>query len=102
MQAMSIWNNESPDQQVDLVGVTRRLRVELEKSCPTKVGTLHMKKLSSWYSAGFPGSANFRKSVFKCETLPETFDLAINYFDSVKDLGPEDTSGEHFLMGGHG
>jgi nifR3 family TIM-barrel protein len=63
------------------------------------------RKFLAWYSAGYPGSHNFRKFIFNHENFEEVIQKALDFFDSVKQLG---TSGDDeresapVLMGGHG
>jgi tRNA-dihydrouridine synthase B len=63
---------------------------------------LQIKKLAAWYSAGYPGSANFRKTVFQMQTTTEVLNSVTNYFNELGEILQKDTSEEPFLMGGHG
>lgn len=62
---------------------------------------LQLKKFSSWFSAGYSGAANFRKSLFQLKNNDEVLSLALDFFGSINQT-QEDTSHEDFLMGGHG
>ncbi|NQZ19774.1 MAG: hypothetical protein HRT44_11035 [Bdellovibrionales bacterium] len=78
------------------------LRNEGEKFHNEKLLTLQLRKLAAWYSAGLPGSSNFRKSIFTARGLDETYDAIATYYNRVSPKSQEDTSHEAFLMGGHG
>ncbi len=64
--------------------------------------SLQIKKLAAWYSAGYPGSANFRKTIFQLVNTTDVLDSVTQYFDELKEYSQKDTSHEPFLMGGHG
>lgn len=68
----------------------------------TRVTALQIKKLAAWYSTGYPGSANFRKSVFQVQETKTALNMVKDYFSSVTEHIQKDTSHEPFLMGGHG
>lgn len=68
----------------------------------SRVTALQIKKLAAWYSTGYPGSANFRKSVFQIQDTASALSLVKDYFSSVAEHIQKDTSHEPFLMGGHG
>jgi tRNA-dihydrouridine synthase B len=58
--------------------------------------------LAAWYSAGYPGSANFRKQIFTLIEEKEMLLAIQNYFANIEIAKQQDTSHEPFLMGGHG
>jgi hypothetical protein len=63
------------------------------------------RKFLAWYSAGYPGSHNFRKFIFNHENFEEVIQKALEFFDSVKQLGTqaeENRESAPVLMGGHG
>jgi len=68
---------------------------------PRMVG-LQIKKLSAWYSAGYPNSTGFRKKIFTIIDPNEALLCAKEYFAAAATLQQADTSHEPFLMGGHG
>lgn len=68
---------------------------------PDHIVGLQLKKFSSWFSAGYSGAANFRKSLFQLKNNDEVLTLALDFFGSINQT-QEDTSHEDFLMGGHG
>lgn len=79
-----------------------RLKYHLEKDCEEKVLMLQIKKFSAWFSAGYPDSAKFRKSVFQIKEKNDLMNQVQQYFKSIESLIQKDTSHEPFLMGGHG
>ncbi|MCB0351235.1 MAG: hypothetical protein KDD38_08635, partial [Bdellovibrionales bacterium] len=68
---------------------------------PRMVG-LQIKKLAAWYSAGYPGSAHFRKTIFALQDPEEALKMSKEYFINMREVEQQDTSAEAFLMGGHG
>lgn len=69
---------------------------------PERFVMLQIKKFASWYSTGYPGASQFRRTIFQHETLEATSKAVFEYFESIAALVQADTSGEAFLMGGHG
>ncbi|MDX9731603.1 MAG: tRNA dihydrouridine synthase DusB [Bdellovibrionales bacterium] len=63
---------------------------------------LQIKKFASWYSTGYPGASQFRKTIFQHESLEATLGAVFDYFRSIASVVQADTSHEAFLMGGHG
>lgn len=82
--------------------VLARLQEHLEAYYPECMMLLQMRKFSVWYSAGYPGASRFRKAVFQSEGREQTLNCINQFFAWLGDVKPEDTSGEAFLMGGHG
>ena len=85
----------------DFVQLFKRLISHFEGHYSEKICMLQLKKLSSWYSSGYPGSAQFRKSIFQCQELAEAYEKIIEFFEPLNFLEPEDTSGQDFLKGGY-
>lgn len=79
-----------------------QLKYHLEKDCEEKVLMLQIKKFSSWFSAGYPESAKFRKAVFQIKEKDQLLSQVQEYFSNMETLIQQDTSDEPFLMGGHG
>lgn len=69
---------------------------------PERFVMLQIKKFASWYSTGYPGASQFRRTIFQHETLEATSKAVFEYFESIAALVQADTSSEAFLMGGHG
>jgi nifR3 family TIM-barrel protein len=89
-------------QDRDYMKAFGRLKYYLEKECDERILKIQIRKFASWFSAGYPGSASFRKSLFQTETVDEAMDLVNDFYESIKGILQEDTSGDGFLMGGHG
>jgi nifR3 family TIM-barrel protein len=63
---------------------------------------IHARKFLAWYSAGFPGSAEFRKKVFSIPEGPELWEEAKRFFQESVSKRDMRFLAEDFLMGGHG
>ncbi len=84
---------------LNMLDSQRRL---LEETYPDRGAMVHARKFLAWYSAGFPGSADFRKKVF---TIPEGEELwgeAHAFFEASVSKRDLHFLQEDFLMGGHG
>ncbi len=91
----------------DFSRMMERLRFHLEsfwgRTCSDdRMIALQAKKLAAWFSTGYPGAAQFRKSVFQITTKVEVFDYIEKFFTSMVEQPQADTSTERFLMSGHG
>ncbi len=86
----------------DFQSVFFKLKSYLDKTCDDKLMSIQLKKFAAWFSAGYPESSKFRKSLFDSKSVPELWQVISNYFAEVKSVNQEDTSHEEFLMGGHG
>lgn len=86
----------------DMLGLLRRLLEHLEAFYDERMTLLQIKKFASWYSAGYPSSANFRKQLFTLKERTDVMSVIEDYCGSIQRLVPSDTSHEPFLMGGHG
>lgn len=82
--------------------ILERLREHLETFYDERLMLIQMRKFAAWYSAGLPGAAAFRKSLFHIQSKAEVLSEINNFFISLGDVAPLDTSHEPFLMGGHG
>jgi len=63
------------------------------------------RKFLAWYSAGYPGASAFRKFLFTTEDFDQLIDRALEFFESVKQLGKgsdDVRDAEPVLMSGHG
>ncbi len=82
------------------------LFLELYKSlvlyCEPKILNLQIKKFASWFSTGYPHSAQFRKQLFTQKDPKDLLKIIEDYFEQIAALPQKDTSDEAFLMGGHG
>lgn len=86
----------------DFVGLFHKLRASFEESTDNRITTMQIKKFASWYSSGYPGASNFRKTIFQTQNLDEAMDVTLAFFTSLRSVAQTDTSHESFLMGGHG
>ncbi len=94
--------NQSPLQKRDLWSVFERLHFHLATQCDDAILTIQLKKFAAWYSSGYSGASQFRKSIFQTKAKNEVLELAEEYFKALTLETPEDTTQEPFLMGGHG
>jgi nifR3 family TIM-barrel protein len=107
-EALAILNQERTGEvQVcqlnkDFLLVLESLNHHLSRNFDDHLVGIQLKKFTAWFSAGYPGSAHFRKDIFQHKTAQDVFSYAYKYFESIKPLMQEDTSTERFLMGGHG
>ncbi len=114
LEARALWNNSrdvlsltaggTPHVQTrDFIWMIGRLRAHLEQFySEERMIALQAKKLAAWFSTGYPGAAQFRKSVFQMTAKADVFHYIEKYFTSLAEQQPADTSTERFLMGGHG
>ncbi len=102
-EALNLYYNESVSRQDrNFVQLLQVLRQHLDRHCDERGSLIQVRKLASWYSAGFPGSAQFRKSLFQTQSYEEAFQRSLEYFASINQGAREDTAHEPFLMSGHG
>jgi tRNA-dihydrouridine synthase B len=79
-----------------------RLSEILLSQCDDRISQIQLKKFAAWFATGYPGAANFRKSVFQSQSTSEVLKTAMDFFSQLNILEQQDTSHEAFLMGGHG
>ncbi len=96
-----------PDVVPDLIEqnmqtVFNNLYASLAAHCAEPILKIQLRKFAAWYSSGYPGSAQFRKSLFQTAAVEDIMSSANDYFSSLQFVKQEDTSQEAFLMGGHG
>lgn len=94
--------NHSPLKQRDLWTIFERLHYHLATQCDDTILTIQLKKFAAWYSSGYSGASQFRRSIFQTKEKNEVLELAEEYFRALTLETPEDTTQEPFLMGGHG
>lgn len=82
--------------------ILSRLCAHLERFYDERLTLIQMRKFASWYSAGYPGAAGFRKEIFQLQERTATLDRIQGFFAATSALSQSDTSHEPFLMGGHG
>lgn len=101
-QAQNLYKKENERTDKNFVELIHSLNTYLEKDCDERVLGVQLKKFSSWFSAGYPGSAQFRKDIFQQKNSKDILSHVETYFGSIAHLTQTDTSAERFLMGGHG
>jgi tRNA-dihydrouridine synthase B len=77
----------------------------LREVYPEEKVKLNLRKFLAWYSAGYPGSSQFRKFLFTHEAMPDLVERSLEFFESVKQLGSnadELRESAPVLMSGHG
>lgn len=102
--ALSLYKGESlrEDLKRDYSGIFRELSDIIRAHSSDHVTNIQLKKFASWFSTGYQGASAFRKTIFQIKDNDEVLACALEFFGSIKDIEPEDTSHEEFLMGGHG
>lgn len=103
-EALALWRDEPNPLQSgrNFPEMLNLLRGYLERNCEERVALLQLKKLAAWYSAGYPGSAQFRKTLFQTQSREEIYASVDHFFHGMMLVPQLDTSQEPFLMGGHG
>lgn len=86
----------------DFVALLGELRDLLVGHYPLRHALLQMKKFSMWFSFGFPGAREFRKTAFTGETVEAVWNRARAFFDSVAHIDVAQKDRGFFLKGGHG
>ncbi len=86
----------------DYLPLFEYLRETAEADMDERVQCLLFRKLANWFSAGLPGSGEFRRQIFAARGFAETYDTIRSYYENVHPGLRKDTSHEAFLMGGHG
>lgn len=86
----------------DICHALGRLKIWVGERSDERYSTLQMKKFVSWFSSGYPNSQPFRKDLFMLKSSAEIFSHSMEYFSKFNTSYQADTSGENFLMGGHG
>lgn len=101
-EAMALWTGSVYERDRDFERLLKEMHDLFLSRTDEKITMLQLKKFASWYSTGYPGASNFRKTIFQSQAVGETLDLALSYFSDLKSVLQADTSHEAFLMGGHG
>lgn len=101
--AVDLWRGDLQSKtNRALLPVLLDLKEFLEKHAQPHLVGLQMKKFAAWYSSGYPGASQFRKKIFQSKTDEEIMAAIHEFFVGMTLSAQEDTSGEDFLMGGHG
>jgi nifR3 family TIM-barrel protein len=101
-EALARARDEDSAGGLELGPVLSRLREHLESFYDERLMLIQMRKFAAWYSAGYPGAAQFRKDIFTTQERAAVLNRIGEFYERVQGLQPEDTSREAFLMGGHG
>ena len=101
-EVKTMYNNTKEEIRNSYMNVLNQLKYHLENFYDEKMFLLQYKKFSTWYSAGFPDSAHFRKTVFQNRNKEEVLDLVENYFSRIDFKEKQETAYEPALMQGHG
>lgn len=103
-EAFHLWKgrpqHEAPVR--DFKSVFLNLRQLLEAHADERIIGIQLKKFASWFSTGYPGAAQFRKTVFSLKMNDDIVESVVEFFDTIQNSSQLDTSHEEFLMGGHG
>ncbi len=103
LQALELLQGtQSVQKTPDFSFVFNRMQFHLEQFFDARVASLQLKKLAAWYSHGFPGSSQFRRSIFQSASPSEVLQTVTEFFSALSPDLQQDTSHEPFLMGGHG
>lgn len=102
--ALSLWKGQPlrSDLKRNYHGIFTDLSQQIQSKCSEHITNIQLKKFASWFSTGYPGAAAFRKQIFQLKDNDEVLQYALQFFSSISDFEQEDTSGDDFLMGGHG
>ena len=76
----------------DFFNIFEKLKGYLEAHCDERITLLQLKKLSCWYSTGYPGAANYRRKVFQIKEKDALVDWIYEYFETIASSIQEDTS----------
>lgn len=102
-QARHLWNGEVIEPiSTEYLPLFQFLKTEGEREFDPHVFMILLRKLAAWYSAGLPGAGEFRRNLFTVRGLDATFETIEKYYRGLDPGARLDTSGEDFLMGGHG
>lgn len=79
-----------------------KLKIHLEEFYNEHLFLLQLKKFSAWFSAGFPHSTEFRKSLFQEKDKKSLVEKIDEFFIQTQDYEKPAPVYEPFLMRGHG
>ncbi len=103
-QSLALYRGESfewPSSQrfLELLKTQREL---FEASYPERSSMIHARKFLAWYSAGYPGSSEYRKKVFHIPDVGQLWDETYEFFAKATENRDWSFMKDEFLMGGHG
>lgn len=97
-----LQKSQESSENRDFCSALDRLKLLVDGHGDSRRATLQMKKFIGWFSAGYPGSQNFRKSLFGQTSASDIMTVSREFFSQISLKDQHDTSGDGFLMGGHG
>jgi len=102
--ALSLYKGESlrADLKRNYSGIFKDLYDAIRVQSSEHITNIQLKKFASWFSTGYQGSSAFRKAIFQIKNNDDVLSCALEFFVSIGNIEQQDTSGEDFLMGGHG
>ncbi len=103
-QAYALWRGQeyekpSVERYLSLIDDQREL---LHQTFSPQGAAIQSRKFLSWYSAGFPGCAEFRRKVFSIQDPDELWSETRAFFERATAGRDLKFMEEPFLMGGHG
>ncbi len=102
--AVALWKGQSLPDSSDRN--FRNLFIQLYEilvaHCDDHITQIQLKKFAAWFATGYPNAAQFRKHLFQSKAVEEIMASTLEFFATINNFQQEDTSGEAFLMGGHG
>lgn len=101
-ESLTLYKSEELSLEKEILPHLKKLRETYLEHFDERIALLQIKKFSSWFSSGYPGSAKFRKDLFSAKDPETLWSYVSQYFQSIQSQIQEDTSNEAFLMGGHG
>jgi tRNA-dihydrouridine synthase B len=102
IESIAEWKGLGQPDSLPLPVILQRLLGHLESFYDERMVLLQMRKFAAWYSAGFPGAAQFRKDLFHLSDKPAVLGRIDQFYSDLALIPQLDTSHEPFLMGGHG
>ncbi|MBN21707.1 MAG: tRNA dihydrouridine synthase DusB [Bdellovibrionaceae bacterium] len=93
------YNDPTGDDYLSLLKIQKKYLLE---QFHENKAMLHVKKFLAWYSAGYPGGAEFRRFVFQTKDSEQVWEGAHSFFLDHTRRRNTSFLREPFLMGGHG
>jgi tRNA-dihydrouridine synthase B len=103
-QSYALWRGEQPQppKAEHYVKIMEEQQALLHEAYDPRGAMIHARKFLAWYSAGFPGSHEFRKQVFELAEPEALWAEARRFFEVSARARDFKFMNEPFLMGGHG
>ena len=102
LESTNILKQNSEKIDKDFKSMILILKQHLEEFYDARCFLLQLKKFAAWFSAGFPNSTEFRKSLFQEKDEAQVFMFIEEFFETNKNFTKENPEYEPFLMQGHG